>query len=130
MHGWPTLHDGEPFEICSPTTDFNVTLALALLVLVVYITAGFAVHGMKYGKLLLFNPIEWLDVVVRPATLAMRLMVVITADELMRAAFLGMMPVILPSGIMGFEMFIGFIQAMVFALLSSVYIGLTVSEHH
>ena len=75
-------------------------------------------------------PIEIMDMIVRPSTLAIRLMVVITADELMRGAFLMVCPMFLPSGIMGFEVFIALIQAFVFALLSSIYIGLTVAEHH
>lgn len=133
MPGWPVLHGGEPFELCSPTTDFNVTAGLAAIALIVYLGSGFWSHGLGYLKLYTFNPlffVEWLDLVVRPSTLALRLMVVITADELMRGAFLTIMPVLLPAGIMGFELFIGTIQAFVFALLTSIYIGLTVAEHH
>lgn len=125
--GWPVIH-GEPLELCSPTTDFNVTLGLALISFFTYIGAGFWMHGPKYLKLYI-NPIEWLDVVIRPSTLALRLMMVITADELMRAAALMMVPFILPAFVMGFEMFIGVIQAFVFALLTTIYIGLTVQHH-
>lgn len=129
MPGWFHLKDGEPFEIASPTTDINVTLGLAMVALLVYLGSGFWKHGINYGKHLA-NPIEIMDLVVRPSTLALRLMVVVTADELMRGAFLMMMPVLLPTGIMAFELFIGVIQAFVFALLTSIYIGLTVSESH
>ena len=125
--GWPVIA-GEPAEICSPTTDFNVTFGLACIALLVYIGSGFWAHGPKYLKLYL-NPIEWMDMIIRPATLALRLMMVITADELMRGAALLMIPVLLPTGVMAFEMFIGIIQAFVFALLTSIYIGLTVSHH-
>jgi F-type H+-transporting ATPase subunit a len=125
--GWPTIH-GEPLELASPTTDFNVTLGLALIALFTYLGAGFWAHGFGYLKLYL-NPIEWLDFIIRPATLALRLMMVITADELMRAAALMMIPFVLPAFVMGFEMFIGVIQAFVFALLTSIYIGLTVQHH-
>jgi F-type H+-transporting ATPase subunit a len=128
---WPTeVHNGHtiPAEIAAPSTDFNVTFGLALVALLTYIGAGFYAHGLKYLKLYI-NPIEWLDLIIRPATLSLRLMMVITADELMRAAALMMVPVLLPSGVMMFEMFIGVIQAFVFALLTSIYIGLTVSHH-
>lgn len=125
---WPKLPNGEAFEVCSPTTDFNVTFGLAAVVLLVYVGSGFWAHGFKYLKLYL-NPIEWLDLIIRPATLALRLMMVITADELMRVAAIMMVPVLLPTGVMAFEMFIGVIQAFVFALLTSIYIGLTVSHH-
>ena len=124
---WPHIN-GEHFEVCSPTTDFNVTFGLAVIALLVYLGSGFWAHGPKYLKLYL-NPIEWLDMVIRPATLALRLMMVITADELMRGAAILMVPVLVPTGVMAFEMFIGVLQAFVFALLTSIYIGLTVSHH-
>ncbi len=133
MSFWPKLADGEIFDLASPTTDFNVTLGLASLSFFTYILSGFWKHGLTYFKTLFgtaMAPIEIMDMIVRPSTLAIRLMVVITADELMRGAFLLVCPMVLPAGIMGFEVFIALIQAFVFALLSSIYIGLTVSEHH
>ncbi len=129
LDGWPHMLNGHPAEVASPTTDFNVTFGLAAVSLLVYVGSGFWAHGAGYLKLYL-NPIEWMDLIIRPATLALRLMMVITADELMRAAALLMVPVILPTGVMAFEMFIGVIQAFVFALLTSIYIGLTVSHDH
>jgi F-type H+-transporting ATPase subunit a len=130
MQGWFHLTDGEPFELASPTTDFNVTAALATIAVLTYLGTGFWLMKGKY-LIHLANPIEWLDLVIRPSTLALRLMIVITADELMRAAIITMQPVVLPTGIMAFEMFIGLIQAFVFALLTSIYIGLTTAaEHH
>jgi F-type H+-transporting ATPase subunit a len=129
MAGWPHMPNGHPAEVASPTTDFNVTFGLACISLLVYVGSGFWAHGASYMKLYL-NPIEWMDLIIRPATLALRLMMVITADELMRAAALLMVPMLLPTGVMAFEMFIGVIQAFVFALLTSIYIGLTVSHDH
>jgi F-type H+-transporting ATPase subunit a len=127
---WFKLANGEPFEIASPTTDFNVTLGLASLAIIVYLGAGFAKHGFNYLKAILFNPVEWLDLLVRPSTLALRLMLVITADEITRLVFLLMLPWVAPAFVMAFEIFIALIQAFVFALLTSIYIGLAVSEHH
>lgn len=131
MSWWPHITEGGhtvPAEIAAPSTDFNVTFGLALVALLTYLGSGFKWHGFKYLKAYL-NPIEWLDLIIRPATLSLRLMMVITADELMRGAALMMVPVLLPAGVMGFEMFIAVIQAFVFALLTSIYIGLTVSHH-
>jgi len=133
---WPMVHSGhepEAWEWASPTTDINVTAGLALVVLFTYIGSGVLKHGGRYAKMFFFSPtfwVEWLDAVIRPATLALRLMIVISADEILRGAFLVMCPILMPAGIMGFELFIGVIQALVFALLTSVYIGLTVQEHH
>jgi F-type H+-transporting ATPase subunit a len=132
---WPYLKNKHPFELTSATTDFNVTFGLATIALLTYLGSGVWAHGPKY-VLRYINPIkfmdmliEWLDFGIRPATLAMRLMLVITADEILRAIALLMVPVLLPVGVMGFELFIGLIQAFVFALLTSIYIGLTVSHH-
>jgi ATP synthase subunit 6 len=124
----PHEEEAEAFELAAPSTDFNVTAGLAAVALLTYLGAGFAAHKHHYLKLYL-NPIEWLDLIIRPSTLALRLMMVITADELMRAAALMMVPFLLPAGVMGFELFIGVIQAFVFALLTSIYVGLTVSHH-
>lgn len=126
---WPEAgHQHEPFELAAATTDFNVTAGLAIVALLTYLGSGFWAHGIKYLKHYL-NPIEWLDLVVRPSTLALRLMLVITADEILRSVALTLVPWILPTGVMAFELFIGIIQAFVFALLTSIYIGLTVSHH-
>jgi F-type H+-transporting ATPase subunit a len=106
---------------------------LAAVALITYLGSGFWKHKEHFFKIFFFSPmswVEWLDTIIRPSTLALRLMVVITADELMRGAFLMICPMVVPAGIMGFELFIGVIQALVFALLTSVYIGLTVAEHH
>jgi F-type H+-transporting ATPase subunit a len=132
MPWWPHVH-GKHFEVAAATTDFNVTAGLAALAIITYLGSGVMVHGHHYVGLFLWKPIaplEWLDLVVRPATLALRLLLVITADEMLRSAFLGMCPVILPSLVMAFEVFIALVQAFVFTLLTSIYIGAAVAEHH
>ena len=132
MSWWPHV-DGKHFEVAAATTDFNVTAGLAGLAIVTYLVSGALAHGHHYVGLFLWKPIaplEWLDLVVRPATLALRLLLVITADEMLRSAFLGMCPVILPSFVMAFEVFIAVVQAFVFTLLTSIYIGAAVADHH
>jgi F-type H+-transporting ATPase subunit a len=129
-HGQVVMEHGKPklFEMAAPSTDFNVTFGLAVVALLTYLGSGFWAHKAKYLKLYL-NPIEWMDLIIRPATLSIRLMMVITADEILRGAALLMAPVLIPVGVMGFEMGIALIQAFVFALLTSIYIGLTVAHH-
>jgi F-type H+-transporting ATPase subunit a len=130
LPNWPKLGDGDLFEVAAPTTDFNVTMALASISLFTYLGSGFWAHGADYFKVW-FGPmivIEIMDLIIRPATLALRLMIVITADELLRASAILMVPVLVPTGVMGFELFIGLIQAFVFTLLTTIYIGLTVSH--
>jgi len=127
---WYTIGHGEPWEIASPTTDFNVTFGLACISLIVYLGAGLIKHGGHYAKELLTNPVEWLDLIIRPSTLALRLMLVITADEITRMVFLLLLPWIAPTFVMAFEVFIAIIQAFVFALLTGIYIGMAVADHH
>ncbi len=130
---FPSLPNGHEFEVASPTTDINVTLGLALISLVVYVGAGVKRHGLHY-VLMYFKPlgvIEWMDLIIRPATLALRLLLVITADELTRMVALLLLPwIVAPVPVMAFEVFIAVLQAFVFALLTSIYIGLAVAEHH
>jgi F0F1-type ATP synthase, subunit a len=130
---WPHLPVGhDHWEVASPTTDFNLTLGLALIVLITYLGAGVKNGGWNYVKLYFGPqaPIEYMDLVIRPLTLALRLLLVITADELTRMVFLFMVPAVAPVFVMAFEIFIGLVQAFVFALLASIYIGLAVSDHH
>ncbi|MDZ4832563.1 MAG: FoF1 ATP synthase subunit a [Candidatus Melainabacteria bacterium] len=132
--GYPHLPNGHGhFEVASPTTDINVTAGLAVIALVTYIYAGIQKHGMHYIGMY-FKPlglIEWMDLIIRPVTLALRLLLVITADELTRMVALMLLPwIVAPVAVMGFEIFIAFLQAFVFALLTSIYIGLAVADHH
>lgn len=132
MPGWPHVH-GEHFEVAAATTDFNVTAGLAGLAILTYLGSGVMAHGFEYVKLFCLKPVaplEWLDLVVRPATLAFRLLLVITADEMLRSAFLKICPAIVPTAVMGFEVFIALVQAFVFTLLTSIYIGAAVADHH
>lgn len=97
----------------------------------VYLGAGFFKHGAAYAKELAFNPVEWLDLIIRPSTLALRLLLVITADEITRMVALKLVPfIIAPVAVMSFEIFIALIQAFVFALLTGIYIGMAVADHH
>jgi F-type H+-transporting ATPase subunit a len=132
MPGWPQVA-GEHFEVAAATTDFNTTAGLTLIAILTYLGSGVLVHKLEYVKMFTIKPImalEWLDLVVRPSTLALRLLLVITADEMLRTAFLKICPALIPTAVMGFEVFIALIQAFVFTLLTSIYIGAAVSEHH
>jgi len=48
----------------------------------------------------------------------------------LRTAFLKICPAIVPTAVMGFEVFIALVQAFVFTLLTSIYVGAAVAEHH
>lgn len=133
------------------TSDISVGLAWGLIVFCVYHYVGIAKQGWKYvyqftGPLFdlklggrhyhvpllapLMVPIELPLNVARVFTLAIRLLANMFADHTVVAVWLGLMPVLVPAIFLGLGTVISFIQAFVFALLSMIYIGLALEEHH
>ena len=135
---WPHLDNGEHWEGSSPAADINVTAGMALISLLTYIAAGIKNGGWGY-ILNYFKPlgfVEWLDMFVRPLTLSLRLFANTIAGEVLVASILGLVALVLPMFALAFELFVGLIQALVFSLLTTVYIGTAmahsehVEEHH
>lgn len=130
-----------------PTENFNTTFALGTIVFVYYnayafykLGFGHLAHmanpvGERWGWLLapLMFPIELISHMVRPVSLSIRLLCNIAGDHLVLAAFLGIFPLILPLPFLALGLFVALIQAFVFTLLTSVYIGeveAMVAHHH
>jgi F-type H+-transporting ATPase subunit a len=122
----------------APTSDLNLTLSLALIVIVgVHYrsirTKGFVGYIKHYFQpmpaLFLLNVIEEL---VKPFTLALRLFGNIFAGGLM-LSIIGLIPVYLnwPLQIVwkGFDMAIGGIQAFIFSLLTVIYYAQATTGH-
>lgn len=122
---WPKLDSGEAWEGSSPSSNINVTGGMALISLVTYIASGIKTSGFGYITNY-FKPlgfVEWLDLLVRPLTLSLRLFANTIAGEVLVLSILGLVALILPIFAVAFELFIGIIQALVFSLLTTVYIG-------
>ena len=66
--------------------------------------------------------------VVRPFSLALRLFANILAGELLIVTFVGLCAYLLPLPFMLFEVFVAFVQALVFMLLSTAYIAMAAQE--
>lgn len=122
-------------ELASPTNDINLTAAMAIIVLVYYVSTGikkkgpkFFLHGFDFISIILFL-VEILDMFTRPLTLALRLFANILAGEILVSALLGMCAYLLPLPIMFFEVLVACIQAMVFMMLTIAYIAMAVEEH-
>ena len=129
---WPTLDNGEHWEGSSPAADINVTAGMALVSLITYLMAGVQAGGFGY-ILNYFKPlgfVEWLDLIVRPLTLSLRLFANTIAGEVLVMSILGLVALILPMFALAFELFIGLIQALVFSLLTTVYIRTAVAHGH
>jgi F-type H+-transporting ATPase subunit a len=121
-------------EIASPTNDINLTAGLAIIVLVYYVTAGlmkkkahFFFKGFSFEGIIEFF-VEILDMVTRPLTLSLRLFGNILAGEILIGAMLGLAACGLPLPFMFFEVLVACIQALVFTMLTTVYIATAVNE--
>ena len=122
----------------SVNTDLNVPLALAIIsFLVVEITGIAVLGGMKYaGKFISFKSpiafvvglVELIGEIVRVVSLSFRLFGNILAGEIIILVAAYFMPYFLPVPLMVFELFIGFLQAAIFALLTLFFLKLAVAE--
>ena len=121
-------------EIASPTNDINLTAALAIIVLIYYVTAGilkkkfkFFLHGFSLVAII-SALVELLELFTRPLTLALRLFGNVLAGEILITALLGICAWGLPLPMMFFEILVACVQALVFTMLTTVYIASAVNE--
>ena len=95
-------------EFASPTNDINVTAALAVIVLLYYIISGIRAKGIGYFKhyfqpIWFMTPLNMLEDVVRPLSLAFRLFANILAGEILIMVLGGLLAfLITPDMIAGF----------------------------
>ena len=121
-------------ELASPTNDINVTAALAIIVLVYYVAVGFKKKKIKFllsdlspvGILICL--IDILEMFTRPLTLALRLFGNILAGEILISTMLGIYAYFLPLPFMFFEVLVACVQALVFSMLTMVYISTAIQE--
>ena len=123
----------------APTADVNLTYALALFVIDgVHIYSlsqrglgGYVKHYFQPGLAML--PLNIIEEVVKPATLALRLFGNIFAGGIM-ISLIGLLPSFVlwaPTALWKlFDMFIGGIQAFIFSLLTIIYFGMAGSSAH
>jgi len=125
----------------TPATDnINTTLALGLFVFVAYNIFGFIEHGPSYlkqfmGPLLLLAPlmviIEVISHLVRPMSLGLRLQGNMMGDHTVLSLFLDLAPYfLLPVIFYGLGLFVCFMQAFVFTMLSMIYVSMAISHDH
>jgi len=122
-----------------PTENFNTTLAMGAFVFLYYNYVGIKANGWGYlkhftGPVLLLAPlfvvIEVISHLVRPLTLGLRLRGNISGDHLILGVFSELAPYGVPVIFMGFGLFVSFVQAFVFSLLTMVYISLAKAHDH
>ncbi len=133
---------GTEFEplLRAPAADLNFTLALAFISFFTIEITGLAVLGaLKYsGRFVNFSSpvnfavgiIEIVSNLGRRVSFSFRLFGNIFAGEVMILVAGYFLPYLLPAPLIGFEMFIGAIQALVFAMLTMFFIKLSVTDPH
>ena len=130
----------------SVNTDLNVTLALTVIVVTVIELAGVFTLGLwRYaGKFINFRGhsigerllnfmvglIELVSEAGRLVSFSFRLFGNIFAGEVLIAVAVFFVPYVLPVPLMAFELFVGFIQAAVFAMLTLFFIKIAITAPH
>jgi F-type H+-transporting ATPase subunit a len=99
---------------------------------------GLRAHGGSYLKhflgpvwwlAFLMLPLELIDNFLRPITLNLRLMMNMFADHLVLGIFTDLTKLVIPVVFLLLGTFVSVIQAVVFTLLSLVYVALAVGGH-
>lgn len=126
-----------------PTADLNMTFALSILAFTAIQVAGISAHGVV-GRIkhmadppFLF-PIELIGELSRILSLAARLFGNVLAGEILLGVMYAMgaaikiavIPLLFPVIFLGLEVLFGTIQALVFALLTLIYIMLAAANGH
>jgi len=147
-------HTVEGHEVLVPlvrpaAADLNFTLGLAIITFVVFVWWGVRINGPggylkelvgepRYMAPLMF-PIHLISELSRLVSLSMRLFGNVFAGEVLLATMLALttsalvvlpLAFVIPGVFLGLELLFGFVQAMVFALLTMTYITLAIGEHH
>jgi len=139
------------------TGNIAVTATLALITFVTVEVAGMRALGAGYLStifywnkdlalpirvilFLIMSPVELIGKFTKPFALAIRLFANMTAGHIVLLAFVGLIftfagpvsaaPFLMAVAISMLELFVAFLQAFVFTLLSSVFIGQIREAHH
>ena len=133
------------------TGNISVTATLAIITFIVVELAGIRAQGLGYlntifywnkdlplamriPMFILLTPIEFIGKLTKPFALTIRLFANMTAGHIVVLALIGLIftfksyviglaPVGMAVAIMMLELFVAFLQAFIFALLASVFIG-------
>ena len=130
-------HEFEPpFPIRPPTRDINVTVALAIISILLVLVCGFAARGVKgWFKRLLYPfpfmlPFNLMEYATRLISLSLRLFGNILGAFVLMNLIEGVLPLALPMVVsLYFDFFDGLLQAAIFVFLTSLYISEAVIVH-
>lgn len=116
-----------------PTADLNTTFALAIVsVLSIHFYALKHLGTSKFLASRFLNPVGILELladVAKVLAFSFRLFGNIFAGEVLLAVVAALMPFFAPLPFMGLEIFVGFIQALVFTMLTLIFLNTAVETH-
>lgn len=122
-----------------PTTDLNATFALALISVTATWYYGVKENGIKkfLGKFFTIrSPIDFVVGILETISefskllsFSFRLFGNIFAGEVLIAVMTFLIPLLLPVPFLALEVFVGFIQAIVFTMLTLIFIEVAVETH-
>ncbi|MAJ97083.1 MAG: ATP synthase F0 subunit A [Parcubacteria group bacterium] len=137
-----STRDGEVFTsvLRSVNTDLNVTLALAVIAflsieIVGVATLGTLTYASKFFNFksvlgFLVGIIELFSEFARLISFSFRLFGNILAGEVLIVVIASFVPLFLPVPMMLFEVFVGLIQAAIFALLTLFFVKIAITKPH
>lgn len=121
------------------TADLNTTLALATFSVVSIQIFGFAANKFSYfSKFINFKgPVDFFTGILelisefsKVISFSFRLFGNIFAGEVLLSVITHLVPIIVPIPFFGLEIFVGLIQAVVFSMLTLVFINMATISHH
>jgi F-type H+-transporting ATPase subunit a len=139
---WEMTDHGKEFIplFRGPTADLNTTFALALISvgMTQYLGAKTLGIGTYAGKFINFrNPIkffvgilELISEFAKTLSFSFRLFGNIFAGEVLLVVIVFLVPLLLPIPFLMLEIFIGFIQALVFMMLTTIFIVIATDSSH
>jgi F-type H+-transporting ATPase subunit a len=125
--------------VAPATENINLTFAMGCFSFICYNFFGLRANGLSYLKHFLgpflplafiMLPIELVSNFIRPFSLSMRLANVMMGDHTVLGVFLGLVPIGIPIPFYLLGIFVCFVQAFVFTLLSMVYVSLATAHEH
>lgn len=130
----PSLESFE-YSLHPPTKNFNVTLCLAVVTIILVTAAEFRYKGVKGWIKSFYTPspisgfVKILDYAVRPMSLCLRLFGNVLGGYIAMTLLYGAIPLVLPAFVsMYFDLFDGVLQAYVFIFLTTMYLSEAVEE--
>lgn len=119
---------GDVYGYAAPTSDINFPCGLAVMVFFLMQAIGIREKGLRSYKrfispFIAMFPILLIDELIKPVSLTVRLYGNIYGDEAVVKEFFYMVPLGLPILFQALGVLMGLIQAMVFSMLTAIYIG-------